>query len=140
MPAQLIMSTIKTTPGITPDYPDTKPISAIEIGWSEGVLSDGRPWLASLWENDDGDCTLSITYPSAEHEEGEDDCHTLERLLDEELVVPLGEEIEYFVAEKRDDLFSPVPIWMVDILLSNAEHEWARPGFPVRDLKEYRLH
>jgi len=60
--------------------------------------------------------------------------------LDEELVVPLGEEIEYFVAEKRDDLFSPVPIWMVDILLSNAEHEWARPGFPVRDLKEYRLH
>ncbi len=140
MPTQLMMSTIKTTPGITPDYPDTKTISAIEIGWSEGVLSDGRPWLASLWENDDGDCTLSITYPSADHEDEEEECHLIQRLLDEELVVPLGEEIEYFVAEKRDDLFSPVPIWMIDILMSNAENEWARPGFPVRDLKEYRLH
>ena len=29
---------------------------------------------------------------------------------------------------------------MIDILLSNAEYEWAKPGFPVRDLKEYRLH
>lgn len=135
-----MMSTIKTTPGITPDYPNTKTISAIDIGWSEGVLSDGRPWLASLWENDDGDCTLSITYPSADHEDEEEECHLIQRLLDEELVVPLGEEIEYFVAEKRDDLFSPVPIWMIDILLSNAENEWARPGSPVRDLKEYRLH
>lgn len=140
MPTQLMMSTIKTTPGITPDYPNTKTISAIDIGWSEGVLSDGRPWLASLWENDDGDCTLSITYPSADHEDEEEECHLIQRLLDEELVVPLGEEIEYFVAEKRDDLFSPVPIWMIDILLSNAENEWARPGSPVRDLKEYRLH
>ena len=134
------MTTFKTSPGIAPAYPDTKMRPATEIGWSEGILSDGRPWLASLWEDDDGDRTLSITYPSAEYEEGEDDCHTLQRVLDEELVVPLGEEIEYFVAEKRDDLFSPVPIWMIDILLSNAEYEWAKPGFPVRDLKEYRLH
>ena len=134
------MSVIKDSPGIAPEYPDKEVRPAAEIGWSEGVLSDGRPWLASLWEDDDGDRTLSITYPSAEYEEDDDECQMIQRLLDEELVVPLGEEIEYFVAEKRDDLFSPVPIWMIDILLGNAENEWAKPGFLVRDLKEYRLH
>jgi hypothetical protein len=134
------MSVIKDSPGIAPEYPDTEVRPAAEIGWSEGVLSDGRPWLASLWEDDDGDRTLSITYPSAECEEDDDEYQMIQRLLDEELIVPLGEEIEYFVAEKRDDLFSPAPIWMIDILLSNPENEWAKPGFPVRDLKEYRLH
>ena len=58
------------------------------------------------------------------------------RGLDEELVVPLADGIEFFVAEKRDDLVSPAPIWMIEILLSDYENDWARPGFPVRDLSE----
>lgn len=55
-------------------------------------------------------------------------------------MVPLADGIEFFVAEKRDDHFSPAPIWMIEILLSDYENDWARPGFPVRDLSEYRLH
>ena len=129
----------KATPAVAPDYPDTETRPAAEIGWAQGVLSDGRPWLASLWEDDEGDRTLSITYPAAEHEE-EDEEALIQRLLDEELVVPLADGIEFFVAEKRDDLFSPAPIWMIEILLSDYENDWARPGFPVRDLSEYRLH
>lgn len=129
----------KATPAVAPDYPNTEARPAAEIGWAQGVLSDGRPWLASLWEDDEGDRTLSITYPAAEHEE-EDEEALIQRLLDEELVVPLADRIEFFVAEKRDDLFSPAPIWMIEILLSDYENDWARPGFPVRDLSEYRLH
>ena len=129
----------KATPAVAPDYPDTEARPAAEIGWAQGVLSDGRPWLASLWEDDEGDRTLSITYPAAKHEE-EDEEALIQRLLDEELVVPLADGIEFFVAEKRDDLFSPAPIWMIEILLSDYENDWARPGFPVRDLSEYRLH
>ncbi len=129
----------KATPAVAPDYPNTEARPAAEIGWAQGVLSDGRPWLASLWEDDEGDRTLSITYPAAEHEE-EDEEALIQRLLDEELVVPLADGIEFFVAEKRDDLFSPAPIWMIEILLSDYENDWARPGFPVRDLSEYRLH
>ena len=129
----------KATPAVAPDYPNTEARPAAEIGWAQGVLSDGRPWLASLWEDDEGDRTLSITYPAAEHEE-EDEEALIQRLLDEELVVPLADGIEFFVAEKRDDLFSPAPIWMIEILLSDYENDWARPGFPVRDLREYRLH
>lgn len=129
----------KATPAVAPDYPNTEARPAAEIGWAQGVFSDGRPWLASLWEDDEGDRTLSITYPAAEHEE-EDEEALIQRLLDEELVVPLADGIEFFVAEKRDDLFSPAPIWMIEILLSDYENDWARPGFPVRDLSEYRLH
>lgn len=129
----------KATPAVAPDYPNTEARPAAEIGCAQGVLSDGRPWLASLWEDDEGDRTLSITYPAAEHEE-EDEEALIQRLLDEELVVPLADGIEFFVAEKRDDLFSPAPIWMIEILLSDYENDWARPGFPVRDLSEYRLH
>ena len=129
----------KATPAVAPDYPNTEARPAAEIGWAQGVLSDGRPWLASLWEDDEGDRTLSITYPAAEHEE-EDEEALIQRLLDEELVVPLADGIEFFVAEKRDDLYSPAPIWMIEILLSDYENDWARPGFPVRDLSEYRLH
>ncbi len=29
---------------------------------------------------------------------------------------------------------------MIEILLSDDENEWARPGFVVRDLTEYRVH
>lgn len=129
----------KATPAVAPDYPNTETRPAAEIGWAQGVFSDGRPWLASLWEDDEGDRTLSITYPAAEHEE-EDEEALIQRLLDEELVVPLADGIEFFVAEKRDDLFSPAPIWMIEILLSDYENDWARPGFPVLDLNEYRLH
>ena len=129
----------KATPAVAPDYPNTEARPAAEIGWAQGVLSDGRPWLASLWEDDEGDRTLSIAYPAAEHEE-EDEEALIQRLLDEELVVPLADGIEFFVAEKRDDHFSPAPIWMIEILLSDYENDWARPGFPVRDLSEYRLH
>lgn len=129
----------KATPAVAPDYPNTEARPAAEIGWAQGVFSDGRPWLASLWEDDEGDRTLSITYPAAEHEE-EDEEALIQRLLDEELVVPLADGIEFFVAEKRDDLYSPAPIWMIEILLSDYENDWARPGFPVRDLSEYRLH
>jgi hypothetical protein len=110
-----------------------------KIGWAQGVLSDGRSWFASLWEDDEGDRTLSISYPATGYED-EDEETLIQRLLDESLVVPLADGIEYFVAEKRDDLFSPDPIWMIEILLSDDENEWARPGFVVRDLNEYRVH
>jgi hypothetical protein len=108
-------------------------------GCAQGVLNDGRSWFASLWEDDEGDRTLSISYPATGYED-EDEETLIQRLLDESLVVPLADGIEYFVAEKRDDLFSPDPIWMIEILLSDDENEWARPGFVVRDLNEYRVH
>jgi hypothetical protein len=108
-----------------------------KIGWAQGVLSDGRSWIASLWEDDEGDRTLSISYPATEYEDEES---LIQRLLDESLVVPLADGIEYFVAEKRDDLFSPDPIWMIEILLSDHENDWARPGFTVCELSEYRVH
>jgi hypothetical protein len=49
------------TPAIAPDYPDTAN-RATEMGWAEGRLSDGRPWMASLWEDEEGDRTLSLAF------------------------------------------------------------------------------
>jgi len=124
---------------MAPDYADHEAAPPAKIGWAQGVLSDGRSWMAALWEDDEGDRTLSISYPANGYGD-EDEEALIQQLLDEKLVVPLADGIEFFVAEKRDDLFSPDPIWMVEILLSDFENEWARPGFVVRDLNEYRVH
>lgn len=126
------------TPAMAPDDPDTAD-SAIEMGWAQGVLSDGRPWLASLWEDADGDRTLSLTFAvGADATDNEEEL--LQYLLDEGLLVLVAAEIEFFICEQRDDLFSPTPLWMVDVLLGDAGTEWAKPGFTVRALSEYRLH
>ena len=60
-----------------------------EIAWDQGEMNDGRPWLASLWEDQEGDKTLSLAFPAMDHEED------------------IG---------------------------------WAKPGFTVRDMSEYRVH
>ena len=127
-----------TTPAIAPDYPDTAN-RATEMGWAQGVMNDGRPWLASLREDDDGDRTLSLVFAAKDYA-ALDEEDVIQLLITERLVVPVAAEIEFYICEQRDDLFSPTPLWMVDILLSDAETEWAKPGFPVRALSEYRLH
>jgi len=127
-----------SSPALAPDYPDTAN-RATEMGWAQGVMHDGRPWLASLREDDDGDRTLSLVFAAKDYA-ALDEEDVIQLLITERLVVPVAAEIEFYICEQRDDLFSPTPLWMVDILLSDAETEWAKPGFPVRALSEYRLH
>ena len=125
------------TPAIAPNYPDTAE-RATEIGWAQGVMQDGKPWLASLWEDDDGDKTLSLIF-GEEAGEALDEEAVIQMLVAEGLVVSVESEIDFFLCEQRDDLFSPTPLWMVEVLLSNDETVWARPGFTVRALSEHRL-
>ena len=80
-----------------------------------------------------------MSYPALALEE-DNERVVVEHLLAEQLLVPLVDDVEFVVAEKRDDLFSPEPIWMIEVLLRSADQEWARPGFTVHDLSEYRLH
>ena len=127
------------SPVMNSGYPHDEKRPDTEIGWAQGLLSDGRPWLASILEDDEGDRTLSISYPALAHEE-ENESILINQLIAESLLVPLVDEIEFVVVEKRDDLFSSEPIWMIEVLLRNADHEWARPAFTVRELSEYRLH
>ena len=131
---------MKHIPDSAAESADREATPPTKIGWAQGILSDGRSWMAALWEDDEGDRTLSISYPANGYDDNVDEESLIQRLLDEELVVPRADGIEFFVAEKSDDLFSPDPIWMIEILLSDYENDWARPGFPVRDLSEYRLH
>ncbi len=135
------MATLKPdTPAIAQDYPPTVDRGLTEIGWGQGEMNDGRPWLASLWEDHEGDKTLSLAFPALEAEDLDEESLLL-RLIEDNLVVPLEAcGIELFICEKRDDLFSPHPIWMVEILLSDGENQLARPGFTVRELSEYRVH
>ena len=95
--------------------------------------------VASILEDEEGDRTLAISYPALPHEE-ENESILINQLIAESLLVPLVDEIEFVVVEKRNDLFSSEPIWMIEVLLRNDDHEWARPGFTVRELSEYRLH
>jgi hypothetical protein len=69
-----------------------------------------------------------------------DEEYVIHRLIEEGLVVPVVPALEFYLCEQRNDLFSPTPLWMVEVLQRDAEGEWARPGFTVRALSEYRLH
>jgi len=139
-PKKAMVTSKPISPAIAPDHPRTEDRGLTEIGWGQGEMNDGRPWLASLWEDHEGDRTLSLAFPAMEYEDIDEETLLL-RLIEENLVVPLEAcDIEFFICEKRDDLFSPNPIWMVEILLSDSENHWAKPGFTVRDLSEYRVH
>ena len=98
-------------------------------------------WLASILEDEKGDLTLAMSYPTLPHEEGNESI-LINQLIAESLLVPLVDAIEFVVVEKRDELFSSEPIWMIEVLLRNADHEWARPGFvgfPVKaTVQNYR--
>ena len=124
-------------PALAPDYPAIAGRTT-EIGWAHGVMRDGQPWLASLWEDDEGDRTLSLLF-GAEEDAALDEEAVLHRLIEEGLVERVVPEIECYFCEQRDDLFSPTPLWRVEVLLRDAAREWARPGFPVQALSEYRL-
>ena len=133
------MHDTKSVPALAAGYPPQPTRPDIEIGWAQGLLSDGRPWIASILEDEEGDRTLVMSYPALAHEE-DNERVVVEHLLAEQLLVPLVDDVEFVVAEKRDDLFSPEPIWMIEVLLRSADQEWARPGFTVHALSEYRLH
>lgn len=133
------MHDTKSVPALVQGYPPHPTRPDTEIGWAQGLLSDGRPWIASILEDEEGDRTLVMSYPALAHEE-DNERVVVEHLLAEQLLVPLVDEVEFVVAEKRDDLFSPEPIWMIEVLLRSADQEWARPGFTLHDLSEYRLH
>ena len=123
-------------PALAPDYPATAE-QTTEIGWAHGILRDGKPWMASLWEDDEGDRTLALLFGAEEDAEMAEEA-VLHRLIEEGLVELVAPEIECYLCEQRDDLFSPTPLWRVEVLLSDAEREWARPGFTVQALSEYR--
>jgi len=60
-------------------------------------------------------------------------------LVEEGLLVPEEScDIECYICEKCD--YSPHPIWVIEVLLSDRVKQWALPGFTVQALKEYRLH
>ena len=127
------------SPALLENYPRNADRPDVEIGWAQGFLSDGRPWSASILEDDEGDRVLALSYPALPHED-ENAEQVIQYLIAERLLVPLVNELEFIVAEQRDDLLSKEPVWMIEVLLSNADQTWARPGFTVRELSEYRVH
>lgn len=115
---------------ITPDPKPTEDPGLTKVGWGQGELSDGRPWLATLMEDRNGHRSLA-------HEL--DDEAVLLSLVEEGLLVPEEScDIECLICEKHD--YSPGPIWVIEVLLCDWEKQWALPGFTVQALKEYRLH
>jgi len=125
------------TPAKAPDSPHTEDPGLTRVGWGQGELSDGRPWLATLLEDRDGDRTLAFAFEALAHED--DDEAVLLSLVEEGLLVPEEScDIECYICEKCD--YSPHPIWLIEVLLSDRDKQWALPGFTVQMLSEYRLH
>ena len=63
------MHDTKSVPALAAGYPPQPTRPDTEIGWAQGLLSDGRPWIASILEDEEGDRTLVMSYPALAHEE-----------------------------------------------------------------------
>ena len=83
--------------------------------------------MASLWEDDEGDRTLSLLFGVEKDAEMAEKA-VLHRLIAEGLIELVAPEVECYLCEQRYDLSSPTPLWLVEVLLRDAEREWARPG------------
>lgn len=122
---------------ITPDPAATENPGLTRVGWGQGELSDGRPWLATLLEDRDGHQSLAFAFKALAHEV--DDEAVLLSLVEEGLIVPEEScDIACLICEKHD--YSPGPIWVIEVLLCDWEKQWAVPGFRVLAVKEYRVH
>ncbi len=102
-------------------------------------MSDGRLWMATLWEDPEGVRSLVFAFAALAHEVDAE--AVLLSLVEEGLLVPeLSCDIECPVCEKWAGLYGGDPLWVIEVLLSDRAKKWAEPGFTVRESSAYRVH
>jgi hypothetical protein len=118
-----------------PDRSDQKPNfmkseenDAIDIGWQEGILSDGRPYRAEAWCQDQ--VTFLTIFLSAIDLENARDADFLV-LLENERLVHFKDATGYPYARKVKDA-SGNEVWAITMVVGFDEQTFLEDNIPLR--------
>lgn len=102
--------------------------SVIDLAWGEGLLSDGRPFRAEAWCEDQ---MTFITYFFSTRGLEDKDRHDLAGYLVREGLVEFKGEKKYISAGKIRD-YSGHEMWSVTIIIGDEDETFATDKFPLQ--------
>ena len=100
----------------------------IDIGWNEGVTSDGRPYRAEMWAVDQVS-TLTIFISNLDIEEATEE-ELIAYLEREGLISYLGSRKSLYPVLIHDNDNNPV--WSINITIGDDEESFADSGFAIK--------
>jgi hypothetical protein len=100
----------------------------VDIGWNEGVLSDGRPYRVECWA-EDGITSLSFFFSTL----GLENCNNQQfaALLEREGLLTFGGEKRYCGARPMTDA-SGNDMWSVNVVVGDEEELYVTVSGPLR--------
>lgn len=97
----------------------------LDIGWAEGTLRDGRPYLAELWAQDQ--ITSMTVFISTQGIPSLDDADSA-RLLEDNGLVKFGSQ-RYCSARSWDDA-SGEPMWSINLVVGDEDNTFVTDSIP----------
>jgi hypothetical protein len=99
----------------------------LDIGWCDGVLSDGRPFRAEMWAQDQVSC-LTIFFSTIEIEDFDD--NAMQAFVENERLVSFKGERQYCTSAKwLDD--AGIELWSVNIVVGDDENTFTDQSIPI---------
>ena len=114
--------------GITRNTSKTADNDDIDIGWADGVLSDGRPYRAECWATDQ--ITLLTFFLSTAQIETYTDAQFIELLEDEGLIEFLSDK-KHVTSQTLDDP-SGNEIWSINIVIADENNEFVKDSINLK--------
>ena len=118
--------------GFTPNLHKTAENPALDIGWAEGKLKDGRPYRAECWA-EDGVTSLALFFSTI----------GLEQLTDPEFAALLeAEGLMQFTGERRFVAAAPFTdasgnaMWSVNVVVGDDEETFVIDQIKLRSYAE----
>jgi hypothetical protein len=99
----------------------------IDIGWCDGVLSDGRPFRVEMWAQDGVDM-LTIFFSTAGLDQCDDDA--LQQLVAREELVSFADGPRYCSARKFVDKAGS-ELWSVNIVVGADQQTFLTGSVPI---------
>lgn len=117
----------------TPNFKKTKENYVLDIGYNEGILSDGRPYRVEAWCTDQ--TTMLTYYFSSKAIEGADDEYFVKMLQNEGLLRIINKHNDKYPleSEKFDDA-SKNSMWSINVLVATEYGEFVED---LVKLKQY---
>jgi hypothetical protein len=115
---------------IIPNFVKTPENDALDLGWAEGVLSDGRPFRAECWAQDQ--ITMLTLFFSVMDLENHTDQMFKDMLIKESLIEFVGDDAFLQAATIKDAAGNDM--WSVNIVIGTED------GLYVRDSVGLKSH
>jgi hypothetical protein len=116
----------------TPNFEKADDYDQIDLGWSEGVLSDDRPYRAEAWTMDK--ITMLTYFFSTKGLENYDEASFVEFLTKEGLVEFVAEQPQRYVSISKITDAGGNEMWSVNVAIGNEDRLFAKDS---TDLKRY---